>query len=376
MNNRQLEAKILVDGRDVQAAWSKLGAGFTSGASQTPRWLTLWQSLVNRDCLVAALYRDGQPMLILPLEIQRIGPLRIAIYAGGPHANCNFPAIAERENVSAEALYSLFDALHRARPDIDLVSLTRQMGELGSVANPMLQIPSKVNANVSLGITLDGNFETVLARSNSKRKKKKHRHNMRRFEDAGGFSIVTATTAEETNAMLDNYFEHKATRLAQAGIKNTYEPAGVEDFFKRLFAEEVMATSPRFQLKALTVAGRYRAVLGKSYAARQTFIDFIGITEDDLVSASPGEFLFFEDIAASCETDLDIYSFGIGDEPYKRSWCDIELPTFDTDISLTAKGRIFQTWLRVRRKLVRMIKKNESVWSKVKKLRSIMRGAR
>ncbi len=79
-------------------------------------------------------------------------------------------------------------------------------------------------------------------------------------------------------------------------------------------------------MKALEVAGTYRAVLGKSHAKGQTFIDFIGIADDELASTSPGEFLFFEDIQDSCNTDLSIYSFGIGDEPYKRSWCDIEIP--------------------------------------------------
>jgi CelD/BcsL family acetyltransferase involved in cellulose biosynthesis len=375
MNNRQFEAKILADYHDIRAAWAQLGSDFTSGAAQTARWHQLWQSLVNRDCLVAALYRDGRPVFILPMEIEKTGPLRIAVFAGGPHANCNFPALAADQSVTADALRLLFDALHDARPDIDLVSLARQMNRLGGIANPLMQLPSRVNANVSLAITLEGNFDAVLARSNSKRKKKKHRHNGRRFEDAGGFSIVTATTPDETAAMLGNYFECKAKRLARAGIRNTYDPEGIKDFFRKLFAEEAAAPSPRFQLKALKVAGQYRAVLGKSYAARQTFIDFVGITEDELVSASPGEFLFFEDIAASCQTGLNIYSFGIGDEPYKRSWCDIEMPTYDTDVSLTAKGRIFQAWLRIRRKLVRMIKKNGLVWSKVKKLRSILRGA-
>ncbi len=376
MNNRQVETKILVDCHDIHAAWEKLGADCTSGVSQTARWFKLWQSEVNQDCLVAALYDKDQPVFILPLEIHRTGPLHIAIYVGGPHANCNFPAISSNHAINEGELRSLFNALHHARPDIDLVSLTRQLGELGGVINPLMQLTSKVNANVSLGITLDRNFETILARSNSKRKKKKHRHTMRRFDEAGRFSVVTATTPEETSAMLDNYFKCKATRLAKAGIKNTYDPVGVKAFFKRLFAEEVVEASPRFEVKALTVAGEYRAVLGKSYAARQTFIDFVGITEDDLISASPGEFLFFEDIAASCKADLGIYSFGIGDEPYKRSWSDIELPTYDTDISLTAKGKIFQIWLLMRRKLVRMIKKNQSVWSNVKKIRSIMRGTR
>ena len=56
-------------------------------------------------------------------------------------------------------------------------------------------------------------------------------------------------------------------------------------------------------------------------------------------SASPGEFLFFEDIQDSCKTDLSVYSFGIGDEPYKRSWCDIEIPTYDTNVSFDGQGQ-------------------------------------
>lgn len=376
MSSRQLEVEIIVDPADARALWKKLGTDAVAGAAQSAEWFASWQSLVNRDCLVAALYAGQQPVLLLPLEVEQKGPVRLAVFAGGPHANCNFPARSRGQTFTRRDLISLFDALHKARPDIDLVSLTRQLRELGGTANPLMQLSSRENANVSLGVTLDAAFETVLARNNAKRKKKKHRHTTRRFMDAGGYRIVTATTAAETRAMLDNYFECKATRLAKAGIRNTYDPAGIRDFFLQLFTDEAIAPAPRFQLKALEVAGQYRAVMGKSYAGQQTFIDFIGITEDDLVSASPGEFLFFEDIEASCRTDLAVYSFGIGDEPYKRSWCDIEVATYDTDISLTAKGRAFEAYLRARRALVRTIKQNDVIWAKVKMLRSTLRGTR
>lgn len=372
----QLKVKIVIDPAEARAMWDKLGPNYIAGAAQTANWFVVWRSQVNQDCLVASLYAGEKPVLLLPLEIVKKGPVCVAAFAGGPHANCNFPAISPGQRFTRHDLVSLFNALHEARPDIDLVSLVRQLNELDGIANPLMQFSSRENANVSLGVTLDGNFETVLARSNSKRKKKKHRHNMRRFEDAGGYRVVTATTPKETNAMLGNYFECKATRLAKAGIKNTYDPAGVKDFFFQLFAAEIAARSPRFQLKALEVAGQYRAVLGKSHAGKQSFIDFIGITEDHLVSASPGEFLFFEDIEDSCKTDIAIYSFGIGDEPYKRSWSDIEMATYDTDVSLTAKGRIFKAYLRIRRRLIRTVKKNDVVWSKVKKLRSMLRGTR
>lgn len=369
MSTPRPKAKIVVDPNEAKGLWNELGGDYLSGPSQTAAWLSHWQSSVNPDCLVAALYADG-PVFLLPLEIVRRGAVCVAIFAGGPHANCNFPALLPTAQITPDDFAMLFEVLHRARPDIDVVSLARQLGELGGVANPTMQLPSRENPNVSLAITLDRNFETVLGRSNSKRKKKKHRQNTRRFVEAGGYRIVTATSASETNAMLENYFSWKSGRLARAGIKNTYEPAGIKEFFYQVFADQTGSRSPRFQLKALEVAGQYRAVLGKSYATDQTFIDFIGIAEDEFVSASPGEFLFFEDIQDSCRTDLSIYSFGIGDEPYKRNWSDIEVPTYDTDISLTAKGRIFTGYLAARGRLVRAIKQNDAVWAVVKRMRS------
>ncbi|RCW85403.1 GNAT family N-acetyltransferase [Phyllobacterium bourgognense] len=369
------QAKIIAP-LEAKALWNELGEDFLAGPAQTANWFSFWQSCVNADCLVAALFEAERPVFLLPLEIVKRGPVRIAAFPGGPHANCNFPALAADAQITAADLTTLFQTLHKVRPDIDVVSLVRQLGELDGKANPLMQLQSRENANISLGITLDRDFETVVGRHNAKRKKKKHRQNTRRFEEAGGYRIVTATTPVETTAMLNNYFECKAARLAKAGIKNTYEPAGTMEFFQQLFAHEVQSAMPRFQLKALEAGGQYRAVLGKSYARKQTFIDFIGITEDELVSASPGEFLFFEDIQDSCKTDLAVYSFGIGDEPYKRSWSDIEVPSYDTDVSLTAKGRMFAGYLDARGKLVRRIKKNETVWAAVKKARSRLFGKR
>lgn len=365
---------MILGGTEAQATWEGLGDDVVCGPSQSAQWFSYWQANANTDCLVAALYAAGKPVLLLPLEVVKRGPVRIAIYVGGPHANCNFPAISRSHQFGRDEFAKLFDELHRARPDIDIVSLSRQLDELDGAGNPLLQLPSRENANVSLAITLDRSFETVLGRNNAKRKKKKHRQNTRRFEEAGGYRIVTATTPSETEAMLTKYFIWKADRLAKAGIKNTYEPAGIKRFFHQLFAAETAMTAPRFQLKALEVAGQYRAVLGKSRARHQTFIDFIGISDDELSSASPGEFLFFEDIQDSCATDLGIYSFGVGDEPYKRSWCDIEVPTHDTNVSLTARGRMYGSYLAGREQLVRTIKQNDMVWGHVKKARSRLFG--
>ncbi|MBA8876359.1 GNAT family N-acetyltransferase [Phyllobacterium myrsinacearum] len=369
-----LDARIITEPGEIARLWRSLPETHVCSPAQTVDWFSLWQSNVNQDCLVACLYAGELPIFVLPLEINRSGPCRIAAYPGGPHANCNFPVLSPAHPIRHDDLTRLLDALHRARPDVDVVTLERQLPVLDGYTNPLLQLASRENANVSLGITLDRNFQTVLERHNPKRKKKKHRNSISKLEEAGGYRVVTAATSKETDAMLDSYLANKAEKFAKAGIRNTFAPREIQLFFRQLFARHAETANPLFQLKALEVGGQYRAVLGKSRAKSLTFIDFIGIAEDELSNASPGEFLFFEDIKDSCETNLSIYSFGVGDEPYKRSWCDLETMTYDTQISLTAKGKVYSGYLDMRGHLVRHIKKNDRLWTAVKKLRTRLLG--
>lgn len=369
-----LDPRIIAAPDEIATIWRSLTQTHVCGPAQSEDWVSLWQSNVNPDCLIACLYAGETPVFILPLEINRCGPFKIAAYPGGPHANCNFPVVSLAHPVSADDLNRLFEALHRIRRDIDLVALERQLPLLDGCANPLLQLPNRVNANVSLAITLDSSFQTVLERHNAKRKKKKHRNSIGKFEEAGGYRIVTATVPGETDAMLENYLTNKAEKFAKSGIRNTFEPVEIQRFFRQLFARHAAKQQPLFQLKAVDVAGRYRAVLGKSRAKSQTFIDFIGIADDDMSNASPGEFLFFEDIQDSCKTDLVSYSFGVGDEPYKRNWCDIETLLYDTQNSLTGKGRAYAAYRGIRGNFVRAVKKNGRLWTAVKKMRSRLFG--
>lgn len=369
-----LDPRIIAAPGEIATIWQSLPQNHVCGPAQSEDWVSLWQVNVNADCLLACLYAGEMPVFVLPLEINRSGPFRIAAYPGGPHANCNFPVVSPAHPVGPGELNRLFAALHQVRPDIDLVMLERQLPLLDGCTNPLLHLPNRENANISLAITLDHSFQTVLERHNAKRKKKKHRNSIGKFAEAGGYRIVTATVPSETDAMLENYLANKAEKFARSGIRNTFEPEEIQRFFRQLFARHAAKEHPLFQLKAVEVAGRYRAVLGKSRARTQTFIDFIGIAEDDMSNASPGEFLFFEDIQDSCNTDLAFYSFGVGDEPYKRNWCDVETRLYDTQHSLTAKGYACAAYRTARGTLVRTVKRNDRLWATVKKLRSRLFG--
>lgn len=367
-----VSARIVVDMAEALALWSKVPDRFIHGVAQTREWIATWHDNVNRDCLVAALFHQDQLVLAIPLEVVSKAGLRRARFPGGTHANCNFPLFAFHDcpPLTPDVFKDLLDALRKARPDIDALSLTRQQHSLNGYANPLMLLGVSENPNPELSASLEGGFDAVLERGNSKRKRKKHRQHARRYAEAGGVEIITAETPQQTSRMLEIFFAMKAQRFRRDGIEDVFADRRVRSFFHALFSDAAGQTPRRLELKALQVSGIMRAVMGKTFLGNSLTVEFAGIAEDDVSSFSPGEFLFYEDINQSCLEGLDVYSFGIGDEPYKRQWCNLQASLFDTVIGLSNKGRIYAGLYRLRNRIACRIKGNPRLWALTKGLRS------
>lgn len=357
---------LITDYAQLREVWSKPGA--LHGNAQTFDWIDCWRKNVNPDSLVAGLIAGDTPVMLLPLEAVNVNGTRVLRYPGGSHANCNFPWLDG--SVDDASVCLLVSAIRAARPDIDVLSLTRQLPSLSGQDNPLLQLKSVENPNPVLAASLVSGFDAVLERSNAKRKLKKHRQHGRRYEEAGGWRIYSPQFREESDQLLDTFFALKAHRFRQMGISDPFDDAHIQAFFKELYGEAARKPKPRYELQILEVAGKVRSLIGKTFSKDSPTVEFSAIADDELMTASPGEFLFYEDIKKSCEAGLSLYSFGIGDEPYKREWCDIESNVYDTILPLTLKGNAFTALQSVRSKVVATVKGNPRLWQMAKALRS------
>lgn len=363
-------ARILTDFSEIGQIWNDTGA--IHGAPQSLAWIDNWHAIVNADSFVVGLFDADSPMLLLPLEVVSQNRAKIARYPGGSHANCNFPWLRKEcgDALDEDAVVQLTKFIRKARPDIDALSLTRQLSELQGVTNPLLALGKKPNPNPVLAASLRGGFDVVLDRANRKRKLKKHRQHSRRYEESGGWRVSRPQNQAETDNILDLYFAMKAVRFRKMGIRNPFADANVRVFFKAFFGEGLASGQELNELRFLEVGGTVRSIIGKLFGQTGPTVEFAAIAEDELMTASPGEFLFFEDISRSCDEGRSIYSFGIGDEPYKREWCDIELMIYDTLIPLSTKGKLFTALQATRNAIARSLKRNPHLWRLAKTLRS------
>ncbi|MBA1143679.1 GNAT family N-acetyltransferase [Mesorhizobium neociceri] len=339
--------------------------------AQSAEWVRAWTAQANPDAVIATLKIEDRPVFALALEITRTGPFRVARFMGGRHANGNFATAdpAWLAKTDAGAIRRLVTAIGKARPDIDLVALERLLPDLDGVANPLATFSNFASPNLSLAVDLAGGFDALLARASGKRKRKKHRSQTRKFEAVGSHRRIEARTPEDVNRLLDAFFEMKEFRFRKMGIANVFGEPEVRAFFRALFAGALTEEKPSFVLHGLEVAGKLRAITGSSRSGKRLICEFGAIAEDDLGHTSPGDFLFFDNIQEACETGFEVYDFSVGDEPYKRLWCDIESQHFEVLVPLTLKGHALASALRQGARAKAFIKNNPTVWKLTKMLR-------
>ncbi|TGW06249.1 GNAT family N-acetyltransferase, partial [Mesorhizobium sp. M2D.F.Ca.ET.145.01.1.1] len=212
-------------------------------------------------------------------------------------------------------------------------------------------------------------FDALLLRASGKRKRKKHRSQTRKFEAVGSHRRIEARSADEVERLLDAFFEMKEQRFRKMGIANVFGDDRTRAFFRGLFTQALAEDKPCFVLHGLEVAGKLRAVTGSSRSGRRLICEFGAIAEDELANTSPGDFLFFDNIQNACQTGFAVYDFSVGDEPYKRLWCDIETQHFEVLVPLTLKGRALGQALRQGARLKAFVKNSPTIWKLAKMLR-------
>jgi len=335
--------RVLPAGKEALDAYEALCQGAVYAPPQSPLWARAWLEGAGQNGVIAFVYRHGAPALALALEMIGKGPLRIARFAGGRHANGNFPALhpdtMQDDAERAAAARSLLSTIRSERPDIDMLALERQRESFLQHPNPLLTFRHRTSPNLSLAVDLSQGFERLLRDSGGKRRRRRRRIQLRRLEAAGGHRRITAMSENEVEEILALFFSWKRVRLNRMGVQDIFGSPHVRASFRRLFLAALDEPQPSFFLHALEAGGKIRAITGSSRAMDSIICEFSTFAEDELAHASPGDFLFYENIAETASQGLALYDFGVGDEPYKRLWCDVETRHSDVFIGLTPLGR-------------------------------------
>ena len=355
---------------EASALWDMFAPDDCFGVAQSRHWAECWASNVNPEIFCGVVFENDTPIMMLPLETASDRGFKIARHIGGSHANANFPLLRKDRAgaVKPELAAALIKAVHLAIPRLDAVVLARQQPEIGGIANPFSALPSQPSPNLALSFRLEPSFENLIKHRSGARKLKKMRQQARRMDERGGWQCEVAKDQGAVREMLNSFFIMKAKRFEEFGLKNTFERPEIKEFFRALFGAGAQDAKAPFRLDALRVGGDIFAVAGSTTRHGTNIVEF-GAVRAHEPTLSPGDFLFHQMIKRACEDGTRLFDFGVGDEPYKRAWCDVETQHFETVKGFGLRGLAYAQSYKAAGKAKLAIKRNAYLLGLIKKLR-------
>jgi len=359
--------RVIVTSRlaDLRAYWPGIASHGDAQhhVFQCAELLEIWLDTIGKargvtPCFVAVLDERGSPLLLLPLCIERSRGVKVLRFIDGGVFDYNvpvlFPAFGEQ---NAAKFSSLWEQILRALPAFDLLHLEKMPDRILDRPNPMLLLGAgreAVSAHVrSCQVSEAGTPEPRQGRAN--------RRKLKKLCELGSVEIVAADTAERYRAFFDAMVTHKERRFVETIVPGFAATPGKLAFYEQ--ATQRLAGSGVVHLSALKVGDEIIASHWGLYFQNRLYQLMPGHAGEDWARYSPGR-LLNNFLAAWSDERCAVMDFGIGDEPYKADYCDIDVPLYGLAVARTHIGAAHLQYQRLMEKM-----RATAIWQAVRPLK-------
>jgi CelD/BcsL family acetyltransferase involved in cellulose biosynthesis len=374
-----IRLSLHADLSSVEREWRAFEQAADCTVFQTFDWVSAWQRHIGaregvNPVIIAGRGANGALLFLLPLAIEPGRLSRRLTWLGSDLCDYNAPLLAADFSgrfspTQFKAVWA--DVLERlaSHPDFrfDLVHFTKMPERVGAQANPLLALSTSLNPSGAYSAQLTESWDTFYAKRSSATRRR-DRTKRKRLAEFGEVRFVTAGKPDDIARTLGVLMEQKAKSFAAMGVANLFARPGHREFYRDI---------------AATLCGRGHAHVssldvGTTVAAANLGLMFGGRYYHLLASYDAGEVSRFgpgvahlqELIRYSIEHRCTVFDFTIGDERYKREWCDTEHKLYDHVSVANARGVIDGALLVGRRRVKRWIKQTPALWNAFFKARA------
>lgn len=368
----EIDLSVHEDLSEIERDWRSFEARADCTVFQTFDWLATWQRHIGlRNGVTPAIVmgRDvgGNILFLLPLSICVAGFARELAWLGSDLCDYNGPLLAENfsKRIDAARFAQLWKKVtwhlqSDPRYRFDYLNLTKMPEQIGAQSNPMLHLGVTMNANGAHLTHLTGDWEAFYNTKRTSSSRKRDRTKRKKLSEFGEMRLFDSESQEDIARTLDILVEQKTRSFARMGVANLFARPGYADFFRAIAIDPAMkqcvhlsrlnvGATPAASNLGLTFRGRYYHLL-TSYG------------DGDLSRYGPGAIHLQELMHLAIDRGFGIFDFTIGDEPYKRDWCDTELKLYDFVAATNWHGALFAVPMLAKQRLKRWIKQTPALW--------------
>jgi CelD/BcsL family acetyltransferase involved in cellulose biosynthesis len=374
-----VELSLHHDLASIEADWRAFEANADCTAFQTFDWLSTWFRNIGvheagQPAIVIGRY-EGTVLFLMPFAIEGSAGLLKITWLGSFLCNYNGPVLARdfARRVSSLQFHQIWQdiqALLRQRLGHDIVDLEKMPTTIGKQANPFCTMRVTPHVNDAYMTEVGGDWEAYYAAKRSPATRKTDRKKRKRLADHGETRFITASSRDDVVRSVDALIDEKRRSYAKLGVANMFERPGYRDFFVDLAtgAQSSRLTHvSRLDVGEMTAAANF----GLMYRGRYYYI-LAGYDDGDLARFGPGAIQLRDVMCYAAEHNCPLFDFTIGDEPYKRDWCDVEVGVCDYVSPASWRGALAAVSTVAFRQIKRWIKRNPTAWALARKVRSTL----
>jgi CelD/BcsL family acetyltransferase involved in cellulose biosynthesis len=332
----------------VEPTWRALETAGIATPYQRFEWVRAWRlSLEAPEArpFAALVIADAwsAPLALFPVEIDRLGPARVARFCGGKHANFAMPVLDRgfARHLDPARTPALLRRLADVHGGIDIFAFPNQPPACGGISNPFAQGPHARPSPEPVATTsIAQEGVHVVERVMSKESRKKLARKARWLAELGPVTYRRGTEPADVDLMLDAFFDQRARRCAVLDVPNPFAAQEPRQFLRLAAKAGLERGEPAIEVHALTCGERIVAVFGATTDGRWLSGSFISHeTEPAFQRCSPGELLLFAVLRDAGARGFESFDLGVGGGAYKASFCKEPMAMADCFTPATMLGR-------------------------------------
>jgi CelD/BcsL family acetyltransferase involved in cellulose biosynthesis len=379
---RLASAHVIEDLAEAEPIWRELQSqGAWSTPYQSFDFLAAWQRAVGArhgtsPFIVVSRDAHGRPLCVLPLGLQRVGPLRVVSFLGGKHANFNL-GLWDRATAAAATtgdLDVIRQCIAASARGPDLLALDRQPETWQGIANPFRHWPHRPANIASARLPLAGAGPDVLEHAMSGSTRSRLRGKERKLQNLPGYRYLQASEPAEVDRMLDQFFELKIAHMTAQGLPNVFADAAVQRFLREASHAGLSEGHPAIELHALECDAELLALFGVLSDRQCMSVMINTYTPSENGRHSPGLVLVTNLIKECARRGITSFDLGVGESQYKSWFCKEPIVLFETILPLTPLGRLSSVFFETASALKQQIKSTPALFNAYRGVRRMLGG--
>jgi CelD/BcsL family acetyltransferase involved in cellulose biosynthesis len=353
-----IKLRLFTELAAVEPQWREFQETADYTVFQSFDWLMEWYTHIgaNRKLTPVIIFGsvDGDPCLLLPLAIDS-SIVRRLVWLGVDLADYNAPLLSPnfQNHVPQGQFAPVWNAIVsmiKSRLHFDCIELDKMPSLIGEKPNPFSELPVSVAECSAHAAHLPSGWEPFYRWKVSSVRRQADRRKLRRLSEMGEVRFVEVDEPSDIENTFTALFEQKRASYARMGVADLLAPPGHQEFYRAI------ALNPHLHsivhVSRLDI-GADPAATGLALRFKSRYHTILHSYQEKYAKYSPGGHHIQHLIKYAIDQGFRIFDFTIGNELYKKTWCDVEMPLLRYYGSETVRGYIAIVFLRLRNQAIR-----------------------